>query len=274
MTQAGIIRAGKKCISAKGISWIGLLFVTTLVYCVLTVHLFSARSPDYFRDLSTALLSLHQVVTGGSWSSGIARSLFKEDAAGNVETDAGIAFFFICYILIANVLLLSAIFAQLREMMRGELVLFAQGGLWNAFKESENGEFQQTVLLLQMMETKILGRMEQIEDKVQSIVGLGRGYWEAGEAGSRGTGGAGGPLTGGVTLSAVMHKLSLLCEFVLLSQPPGGGPASNTPTGHDGAANTGVIGGLHRGGDSVRGSDALAVERARARARSRERQTF
>jgi hypothetical protein len=39
-----------------------IMFMITLLYCVLAVHLYRQRSPEYFSDLSTALLSMHQVV--------------------------------------------------------------------------------------------------------------------------------------------------------------------------------------------------------------------
>jgi hypothetical protein len=42
------------------------MFVITLIYCVLAVHLFGLRNPEYFGNLSAALLSLHQVVIGVS----------------------------------------------------------------------------------------------------------------------------------------------------------------------------------------------------------------
>ena len=92
-----------------------ILFVITLLYCVLGVHLFSHRSPEYFKDLSTALFSLHQVVMGDSWSSGIARSLFLEDEDGVKKTDPAIALYFVSYILIGNVLLLNVVVAVLLD---------------------------------------------------------------------------------------------------------------------------------------------------------------
>ena len=42
------------------------MFVITLIYCVLAVHLFGRRNPEFFGNLSAALLSLHQVVIGVS----------------------------------------------------------------------------------------------------------------------------------------------------------------------------------------------------------------
>ena len=92
-----------------------ILFVITLLYCVLGVHLFSHRSPEYFKDLSTALFSLHQVVMGDSWSSGIARSLFLPDEDGVKKTDPAIALYFVTYILIGNVLLLNVVVAVLLD---------------------------------------------------------------------------------------------------------------------------------------------------------------
>ena len=47
----------------------GILLVVTLVYAVLGVHLFGKQAPEYFADLSTALMTLHQAVTGDSWGS-------------------------------------------------------------------------------------------------------------------------------------------------------------------------------------------------------------
>ena len=41
-----------------------IMFVITLIYCVLAVHLFKEKNPEFFGSLSAALLSLHQVVIG------------------------------------------------------------------------------------------------------------------------------------------------------------------------------------------------------------------
>lgn len=46
----------------------------------------------------SALARVLQVLTGDSWASGVARSIFQPG-----KTDAGIAFFFVSYILIASV---------------------------------------------------------------------------------------------------------------------------------------------------------------------------
>lgn len=86
----------------------GILLVVTLVYAVLGVHLFGQQVPEYFADLKTALMTLHQAVTGDSWGSGITRSLFPvQPHSGVAETDASVALFFISYMLIGNVLLLN-----------------------------------------------------------------------------------------------------------------------------------------------------------------------
>ena len=71
------------------------------------MHLFGSKSPEYFKDLKTALFSMHQVVTGDSWASGIVRSLFDANEEGVVMTDANIALFFVSYFIISNVLLLN-----------------------------------------------------------------------------------------------------------------------------------------------------------------------
>ena len=93
----------------------GIMFVVTLLYCVFAVHFFKERVPEYFADLSTALLSLHQVVTGDSWSSGITRSIFTPDENGVIRTDPAVALFFISYILVGNVLLLNCVVAVLLD---------------------------------------------------------------------------------------------------------------------------------------------------------------
>ena len=41
-----------------------ILIVVTLLYSVLSVHLWGDERPEYFADLKTALLTFHQVVTG------------------------------------------------------------------------------------------------------------------------------------------------------------------------------------------------------------------
>jgi len=57
----------------------------------------------------------HVPLAGDSWSSGVTRSLFNENADGHVETDPGIALFFISYVLIGNVLLLNVVVAVLLD---------------------------------------------------------------------------------------------------------------------------------------------------------------
>ena len=92
-----------------------ILFVITLLYSVLGVHLFSHRNPEFFRDLSTALFTLHQVVTGDSWSLAVARSLYLPGDNGVKKTDPAIAFFFVSYVLIGNILLLNVVVAVLLD---------------------------------------------------------------------------------------------------------------------------------------------------------------
>ena len=79
------------------------------------MHLFGSKSPEYFKDLKTALFSMHQVVTGDSWASGVVRSLFDTNEEGVVVTDANIALFFVSYFIISNVLLLNVVIAVLLD---------------------------------------------------------------------------------------------------------------------------------------------------------------
>jgi voltage-gated sodium channel len=79
------------------------------------VHLFGSKSPEYFKDLKTSLFSMHQVVTGDSWASGVVRSLFDTNEEGVVVTDANIALFFVSYFIISNVLLLNVVIAVLLD---------------------------------------------------------------------------------------------------------------------------------------------------------------
>jgi len=97
-----------------------IMFVVTLVYCVFAVHFFGTKNPEYFANLSTALLSLHQVVTGDSWSSGITRSLMETDELGIPRTDPSVAFFFVSYMLIGNVLLLNVRLHPIRKRAAAE----------------------------------------------------------------------------------------------------------------------------------------------------------
>ena len=91
-----------------------ILFVVQLIYSVLGVYLFADQVPVYFADLKTALLTLNQMVTGDSWSSGVTRSIFTENPeTGIVETNAAVALFFISYMIIGNVLLLNVVVAVL-----------------------------------------------------------------------------------------------------------------------------------------------------------------
>jgi len=44
------------------------------------------------------------VVSGDSWSSAITRSFFEENGAGVPQTDSGVAFFFLSYIILGTCL--------------------------------------------------------------------------------------------------------------------------------------------------------------------------
>ena len=61
-----------------------------------------------------------QVLTGDSWASGVARSLFKE---GRTEPD--VAFFFVSYILLAAVMLMNVVVAVLLGKLFSEIFVVA-----------------------------------------------------------------------------------------------------------------------------------------------------
>jgi hypothetical protein len=117
-----------------------ILLVVTLVYSILGVYLFGARSPVYFNDLKSALLAMMRVSTGdysliyelfdvshfdkngNPCIEGRRKSAGGSDTGddsqafcGIVITDPAIAFFFVTYILMANVLLLNVVVAVLLD---------------------------------------------------------------------------------------------------------------------------------------------------------------
>ena len=64
-------------------------------------------------SLSASLFTLFQVVTGDSWASSVARTLFVSEDGG---VDLGVAFFFVSYVLLAGVVLINIVVAVRRRM--------------------------------------------------------------------------------------------------------------------------------------------------------------
>lgn len=87
-----------------------ILLLCTSVYATLATHLFRHRSPEYFRDFLTSLFTMFQVVSGDSWASDVARSLFQKG-----QTDHLVALFFITYLFIATIVLLNVVVAVLLD---------------------------------------------------------------------------------------------------------------------------------------------------------------
>lgn len=72
-------------------------------------NFFRERAPQYFGNFRASLFTMFQVLSGDSWASGVARSIFVD------ETEADVALFFVSYILIASIMLLNVVVAVLLD---------------------------------------------------------------------------------------------------------------------------------------------------------------
>ena len=88
-----------------------ILIITTCIYAIVGTHAYRARNPEYFGNFAASLFTMFQVLTGDSWSSAVARSLFSVEG----KTESMIALFFISYILIAGVMMMNVVIAVLLD---------------------------------------------------------------------------------------------------------------------------------------------------------------
>mmetsp|Transcript_59682 Transcript_59682/g.122454 ORF Transcript_59682/g.122454 Transcript_59682/m.122454 type:complete len:990 (-) Transcript_59682:163-3132(-) len=93
------------------VSSFGVLMVITVIYAILASRLYAEASPEFFANFSTALFTMMQLCTGDSWASQIVRSLFHHEG----KIDHFVAFFFLSYVIIANVILINIVIAVLLD---------------------------------------------------------------------------------------------------------------------------------------------------------------
>ena len=79
-----------------------------LYVCVSYLHMHECAYVSIHTCIFTRIFATWQVLSGDSWASAVARSIFAPD-----RTDADVAFFFVSYILIAAVMLLNVVVAVL-----------------------------------------------------------------------------------------------------------------------------------------------------------------
>ena len=72
------------------------------------LHMHECAYTNVHTCIFTCTFAMWQVLSGDSWASAVARSIFAPD-----RTDADVAFFFVSYILIAAVMLLNVVVAVL-----------------------------------------------------------------------------------------------------------------------------------------------------------------
>jgi hypothetical protein len=104
-----------------------VLFISTSVYAILGVGLFSERpgSSAFFGHFSVAVFTMFQVVSGDGWASDVARPMFfaadestctyYDADTGHCNFDAGVAIFFLSYILIVVTVVLNVVLAVLLD---------------------------------------------------------------------------------------------------------------------------------------------------------------
>ena len=83
-----------------------ILLIVASVFAIVGTNVFAARSPEYFGNFHTSLFTLFQVLSGDSWASAVARSIFQ-----GRETEPDVAFFFTTFLLINGVMLLNLVVA-------------------------------------------------------------------------------------------------------------------------------------------------------------------
>ena len=59
-----------------------ILVIIAAVYAIVGTNVFSDRSPEYFGNFHTSLFTMFQVLSGDSWASGVARSIFNGKETG------------------------------------------------------------------------------------------------------------------------------------------------------------------------------------------------
>ena len=93
-----------------------VLVVVSAIYAIIGANWFHNEAPEFFENFHTALFTMFQVLSGDSWASMIARSLFErmgEADATHVKTRPDIAFFFVSYVLLVSMMLLNVVVAVL-----------------------------------------------------------------------------------------------------------------------------------------------------------------
>ena len=85
-------------------SWCVCLLYVRVSY----LHMHECAYTNVHTCIFTCTFAMWQVLSGDSWASAVARSIFAPD-----RTDADVAFFFVSYILIAAVMLLNVVVAVL-----------------------------------------------------------------------------------------------------------------------------------------------------------------
>merc|ERR1719461_2691841 len=81
------------------------LFLIMGIYGIIGVNFWATDFPLFFGDFLKAVLSLLQIMTFDSWSSGIARPVILSDQGGAVAAIYFISYVFIASIIMANVLI-------------------------------------------------------------------------------------------------------------------------------------------------------------------------
>ena len=108
-----------------------ILLLVTCIYATLATHLFGKGTEAdsiFFTKFSVSLFSMFQVVTGDSWASAIARTLFNLEGSAN---DQAVALFFVSYVLIAGLVLVNVVMTVLLDQFLASIT-----------KEKEDHELQ------------------------------------------------------------------------------------------------------------------------------------
>ena len=89
-----------------------LVLIISCVYAIVGRTFFIDTAPEFFADFHTGLFTMMQILSGDSWASSIARTIFDRlDLSGSPHprTDPLTAFFFVSYVLIVSTMLLNVV---------------------------------------------------------------------------------------------------------------------------------------------------------------------
>ncbi|EKX41331.1 hypothetical protein GUITHDRAFT_112542 [Guillardia theta CCMP2712] len=88
-----------------------ILLLVAAIFAIMATDFFGDLNEEFFGSFFKSLFTLFQMATGDSWASAVTRSLYTE----NHRRNAWVGIFFVCYMLIVNVVLMNIVVAVLLD---------------------------------------------------------------------------------------------------------------------------------------------------------------